>query len=266
VRYGATQETYDDQRSEQGSEERSRLTGIGTEVKPPSPAGADSSEAKVRMVPGADGMRIDLDDLAEQLEYDSGEVKVKAPGLVVLEKIADFLRTAAAEKAIRVEGHADNMEIGPSLKSAFPSNWELSRARAAGIVRYLVEKGGLDSAKLSAVGYGASRPVASNATEEGRKRNRRIEIVLLATETSRPAQDMSQRPGGSHQKDSHDGQAVTDPLASINGIQAAGPPTNPTSSTAGSVQDQPVATPPAPEAQRSPADVVGDQSAPAPLQ
>jgi chemotaxis protein MotB len=262
VRYGATQEAYD-QRSVQGSEERSPLMVIGTEVKPRSSAGADRPEAKVRMVPGTDGIRIDLDDLAEQLEYDSGEVKVKASGLVVLEKIADFLRTAAAEKAIRVEGHADNMEIGPSLKSAFPSNWELSRARAAGIVRHLVEKGGLDSAKLSAVGYGATRPLASNATEEGRKRNRRVEIVLVASETPRPGRDVSQRTGGSHQKDSHDGQAVATPFASKDGIQAAGPPTSPTSIPANFAQGQPIAVPPSPEAQSSPADVVGHQSAPA---
>jgi chemotaxis protein MotB len=263
VRYGAQQESQD-RRSEQGSEEPSRLIVGGTEVKPASPA-VDTSQAKVRMVPGSDGVRIDLEDLAEQLEYDSGEVKVKAPGLVVLEKIADFLRTAAAEKAIRVEGHADNMEIGPSLKPAFPSNWELSRARAAGIVRYLVEKGGLDSAKLSAVGYGATRPVASNATEEGRKRNRRIEIVLLATEMPRPAQEMSQRPASSYQKDPHDGQAVTGPLSSKDVVQAAGQPIDPVSISGSSTEGQSIVTPPAPEAQQAPADVAGDHSPAVPL-
>jgi chemotaxis protein MotB len=91
------------------------------------------------------------------------------------------------------------MEIGPSLKSAFASNWELSRARAAGIVRHLVEKGGLDSAKLSAVGYGSTRPVASNATEAGRKRNRRIEIVFYTTEASKSMKDL----GGPSVTDSH---------------------------------------------------------------
>jgi chemotaxis protein MotB len=80
------------------------------------------------------------------------------------------------------------MEIGPSLKGVFPTNWELSKARAAEIVRYLIEKGGMDSAKLSAVGYGASRPVASNGTEEGRKKNRRIEVVLESSEEATPAQ------------------------------------------------------------------------------
>ena len=80
------------------------------------------------------------------------------------------------------------MEIGPTLKGQFPTNWELSKARAAEIVRYLIQKGGMDSAKLSAVGYGASRPVGSNATDEGRKKNRRIEVVLESTEEASPSQ------------------------------------------------------------------------------
>ncbi|ULA59561.1 MAG: Flagellar motor rotation protein MotB [Nitrospira sp.] len=126
--------------------------------------------------------RLNLDDLADQLEYESGEVKVKPAGVPILEKLTEYLTTTAGGQQVRVEGHSDNMEIGPSLKGVFPTNWELSKARAAEIVRYLVEKGGMDSAKLSAVGYGASRPVASNGTEEGRKKNRRIEVVLESLE------------------------------------------------------------------------------------
>ena len=72
------------------------------------------------------------------------------------------------------------MEIGPTLKSRYPSNWELSKARARGVLRYLVEKGGLDSARLASVGYGDGRPAATNATEEGRTSNRRVEILLYA--------------------------------------------------------------------------------------
>ena len=95
---------------------------------------------------------------------------MKPAGVPILEQLAEYLRTAAVSQQVRVEGHSDNMEIGPSLKGVFPTNWELSKARAAEIVRYLIEKGGMDSAKLSAVGYGASRPVASNGSEEGRKK------------------------------------------------------------------------------------------------
>lgn len=169
------------------------------EASTPAAVSSDKSETKLRMVPIEGGTRIDLEELVEKLEYESGEVKVKAAGLPVLDRIADFLKTAASDKPVRVEGHADSMEIGPSLKSAFASNWELSRARAAGIVRHLVEKGGLDSAKLSAVGYGSTRPVASNATEAGRKRNRRIEIVFYTTEASKSMQDL----GGPSVTDSH---------------------------------------------------------------
>ncbi|MBS0170582.1 MAG: OmpA family protein [Nitrospira sp.] len=128
------------------------------------------------------GVKLNLDDLADQLEYESGEIKIKPAGVPILAQVAEYLSTAAGSQQVRVEGHSDNMEIGPSLKGAFPTNWELSKARAAEIVRYLIEKGGIDSAKLSAVGYGASRPVASNGTEVGRKKNRRIEIVLESPE------------------------------------------------------------------------------------
>ncbi|MGC3973304.1 MAG: OmpA family protein [Nitrospira sp.] len=145
-----------------------------------------TGKAKLERVRGS--QRLNLDDLADQLEYESGEVKVKPAGVPILEKLTEYLTTTASAQQVRVEGHSDNMEIGPSLKGLFPTNWELSKARAAEIVRYLVEKGGMDSAKLSAVGYGATRPVAGNGTEEGRKRNRRIEVVLESLEEAAPAQ------------------------------------------------------------------------------
>jgi chemotaxis protein MotB len=72
------------------------------------------------------------------------------------------------------------MEIGPSLRSRYPSNWELSKARASGVVRYLIEKGGIDSVRLSSVGYGDSKPLMTNMNEDGRSRNRRVEVLLYA--------------------------------------------------------------------------------------
>ncbi|MCC2641617.1 MAG: exported protein of unknown function [Nitrospira sp.] len=140
------------------------------------------SMSKARTERAGGGTRINLDDLVNQLEYKSGEVKVQAAGLPVLDQLSTYLKTIASFQQVRVEGHSDDMEIGPSLKGQFPTNWELSKARAAGIVRYLIENGGMDSVKLSAVGYGPSRPIATNATEEGRKKNRRIEVVLISLE------------------------------------------------------------------------------------
>lgn len=128
--------------------------------------------------------RINLDDLARQLRFESGEATIKPEGYQILDQVVEYLQTAAGDKLIRVEGHADNMEIGPSLKSRYPTNWDLSKARAGGVVRYLLDKSGIDSARLSSVGYGDTRPIVSNATEAGRQRNRRVEVVLYSPETT----------------------------------------------------------------------------------
>jgi chemotaxis protein MotB len=86
------------------------------------------------------------------------------------------------------------MEIGPSLKSIYQTNWDLSKARAGGVLRYLIEKGGIDSAKLSSVGYGDTKPLASNATEVGRQKNRRVDIVLYAPESAEEQSEQAAKP------------------------------------------------------------------------
>jgi len=123
-----------------------------------------------------DTLKISLNDLVNQLEYEPGQAQIKPPGQKVLKQIAAFLKQQTADQ-ILVEGHTDNMPIGPSLLKRYPSNLELSEARANLIVRYFSDQG-IDLQDLSSVGYAESRPVASNASEHGRKRNRRIEIVL----------------------------------------------------------------------------------------
>lgn len=134
--------------------------------------------------PDASGQnRLNLGDTTNFLRYDSGEAAIKPESYKVLDQLIEYLGTSGDTRLIRVEGHTDNVEIGPSLKSRYPSNWELSKARANGVVRYLVEKGGLDSARLSSVGYGDTRPAATNAIEEGRTKNRRVELLLYAPET-----------------------------------------------------------------------------------
>jgi chemotaxis protein MotB len=120
----------------------------------------------------------------KQLHYESGDATIKPEGYQLLDQLVELLKAEPAEQLIRVEGHADNMEIGPSLKSIYPTNWDLSKARATGVLRYLVEKGGIDSARLSTIGYGATKPVASNASEAGRQKNRRVDIVLYSPDSS----------------------------------------------------------------------------------
>ena len=88
------------------------------------------------------------------------------------------------DKAIRVEGHTDNVPIAPSLRVRFATNWELSTARATAVVRYLQDKAGIAPDHLIASGYGEYRPLSPNTTPEGRAQNRRIEIVLVPVENA----------------------------------------------------------------------------------
>ena len=124
--------------------------------------------------------RYSLNDLMRQLRYESGEAKIKPEGYQMLNQLVELLKASPPNQLIRVEGHADSMEIGPSLKSLYPTNWDLSKARATGVLRYLVETGGIDSARISSIGYGATKPVTSNSTEDGRSKNRRVEILLYS--------------------------------------------------------------------------------------
>jgi chemotaxis protein MotB len=157
------------------------LTPTNTEQATISP---DLVASKLQTQDESGQTRINLGDLANALHYESGEAAIKSEGYKVLDQLIEYLRTSPDTRLIRVEGHTDNVEIGPSLKSRYPSNWELAKARANGVVRYLVEKGGVDSARLNAVGYGDSKPVFTNANEEGRTKNRRVEILLYNPATS----------------------------------------------------------------------------------
>ena len=138
--------------------------------------------------------RISLSDLTKQLRFESGEATIKPEGYQVLDELIASLKTAAGDRLIRVEGHADNREIGPSLKSLYQTNWDLSKARAVGVLRYLIEKGGVDSAKLSSVGYGDTKPMTSNATEVGRQKNRRVDIVLYSPESDSERSEPGPKP------------------------------------------------------------------------
>lgn len=137
------------------------------------------SQIKVSVQQDGERLTITLVDLVEQLGFDEGVAYVKPPGRKVLKQISEILK-GMTDKHIRIEGHADSKPIGPSLISQFPTNWELSEARATGVAQFFGEEGGLDSATLTTVGYADTVPVASNATEEGRRANRRIEILLFS--------------------------------------------------------------------------------------
>jgi len=116
-------------------------------------------------------------DVAEQLFFDSGRANLKDTGKAVLKKVGEALK-GYDDKVIRVVGHTDNVPITKSLQKVFPSNWELSVARATTVVRYLQEVG-IPPERMVASGRAEYQPIAENDSAEGRKKNRRIEITLV---------------------------------------------------------------------------------------
>jgi chemotaxis protein MotB len=120
-------------------------------------------------------------NILDRVMFDSGEAVLKPAGEAVMRKIAAILAEHPALK-IHVIGHTDNVPIRTEARSRFASNWELSSARALAAVHFLTEKAGVDPRRVGAVGYGEFRPIADNATAEGRARNRRIAITILSDE------------------------------------------------------------------------------------
>ena len=114
--------------------------------------------------------------IVNSLLFDSGSATLREKGFETLSKIAEFLQKQT-DKMIRIEGHTDNRPIKGNLLDRYPSNWELSFARAIAIVKFLESKN-ISPARMSATGHSFYRPVADNDSEEGRARNRRTVILL----------------------------------------------------------------------------------------
>jgi chemotaxis protein MotB len=111
--------------------------------------------------------------LTDKVLYDSGSATLNPQSGPLLDRIAQLLRTEF-DHPIVVEGHTDDQRIS---SGQFPSNWELSAARATAVVRYFI-RDHVAPGRLAASGYGANHPLTTNATADGRARNRRVEIVL----------------------------------------------------------------------------------------
>src|SRR5437764_3403645 len=112
--------------------------------------------------------------VTDKVLFDPGQADLRPEGREVVDKIAAAL--GKLPNRISVEGHTDNTPIS----GRYPSNWELSTARATTVLRELIERHGIDPARLQAAGYAEERPVAGNDTPEGRAANRRVELVVLA--------------------------------------------------------------------------------------
>ena len=130
-------------------------------------------EGKVKITEANNRLSVELID---KVLFASGSTTLEPEGEAALRKVAGVLR-GIADKQILVEGHTDAVAITGALAATFPTNWELSVARATRVVRFL-EDAGVPPANLGAAGFSKFRPVASNDDDAGRRLNRRIEIVL----------------------------------------------------------------------------------------
>jgi chemotaxis protein MotB len=126
------------------------------------------------------GIQLTLND---ELLFTSGSARLTPQGIVLLKRVARII--GPLDRRIRVEGHTDNVPISTEH---YPSNWELSTARAVQVVKYLNRSGHIPAANLSAAGYGASRPRATNDSQSGRAKNRRVEIILQQKAKSQSVQ------------------------------------------------------------------------------
>lgn len=118
-------------------------------------------------------------DVADKILFDTGQTALMPEGERVLAHVAKTL-ASFKDRVIQVGGHTDTARIvTPELRERFPTNWELSTARATNVVRFLEERAKIPGERLVAVGFAQYRPTASNQNEQGRKQNRRIELVLV---------------------------------------------------------------------------------------
>ena len=137
--------------------------------------------------------------------FDSGKAKIKSGAYESLDKVATVLKETVPDLDVGIEGHTDNV---PIKVSGWKSNWELSSARAMSVLHYLVDKKGIAPHRVAAIGYGEYRPVASNETKDGRRQNRRVEIVILPKTTK--AKDMA--PAGTGTQYETEGAATEENL------------------------------------------------------
>ena len=159
--------------SKEKEEEIAKLKGTYDELVNDMKEEIEQGQIKITQL--ADRLSVSMVD---KILFPSGEVEITSDGLKVLQRIGNVLKNTQ-DKIIRIEGHTDNVPIHRRLKKKFPTNWELSTARATNVLRFLQEKTGIEAERLHAVGLAEYHPVASNETVAGRSQNRRIEIALL---------------------------------------------------------------------------------------
>jgi len=135
---------------------------------------AEIAKGAVRLSQAGGKIKVDVVD---EILFDVGESSFSKQGEEVLARVGAVL-ARMKDKKITVSGHTDDLPISTRLQERYPTNWELSAARAITVVRFLEEKAGVPGARLVAAAHSQYEPLSSNKTTRGRARNRRIEILL----------------------------------------------------------------------------------------
>jgi chemotaxis protein MotB len=166
--------TYLTENVKAGKSDETAATGIDIEElrrQLEAAIGRELKDGQVTMSVTPEGFVISLKELGF---FDSGQAVLRQGAADKIERIAKVL--AQHGFYLRVEGHSDNQ---PIHTAQFDSNWELSTARATAVLTLLINQSGLDPGKISLAGYGQYRPIADNATADGRKMNRRVDLVVV---------------------------------------------------------------------------------------
>jgi chemotaxis protein MotB len=130
-------------------------------------------DGQVRVTQNSLGITVEIN---ASVLFSPGQAKLAENSILSLQAVANVIKDH--EHKINVEGHTDNLPINTEN---FPSNWELSSARASSVIRLFIEKG-VEAHRLTAIGYGENRPIESNEIFEGRKRNRRVTVMILSVD------------------------------------------------------------------------------------
>lgn len=134
--------------------------------------------------------------LSTDVYFKSGSAELNDKGVQELESVARTIRSQFPDRTIRIEGHTDSRPIGDQLKDKYPSNWELSAARAARVARHFQWTHEMDPDRMEVVGFGQYHPAATNETEEGRRKNRRVRVAVLDSDPSGKDEDEELAPSG----------------------------------------------------------------------
>lgn len=117
--------------------------------------------------------------LSTDVYFKSGSAELSQAGVEELKTVAERIRSEFPERTIRIEGYTDAQPIAAPLEDKYPSNWELSAARAARVARHFRWTHDMDPSRFEVVGFGAQHPVSTNETAEGRRKNRRVRVAVL---------------------------------------------------------------------------------------